>query len=185
MAAGSALVVAGSSSASATPDGDYTGHSYDTLTHKSAGRVSGNIVQDGTDLRGELKIAGFNIPLKELQMTENSHPADDYYGVLTDPKYEKDETPLRVTLTKLYDQFNGMISRPGGKFGHLGFNLYADDGHRDPDLAQEKHVMRPHWTNSQHDFTIPKRGLPTDTGLKRLTKLADNSPLYSIKGDGQ
>ncbi|WP_152419136.1 hypothetical protein [Natrinema gari] len=110
---------------------DLVGMSYDTLTHETGELVTGQIPARN-DSGGSIEVAGFNIPLGKLE--EKSTKADrvrsSYAGVLHDEEFNSKNSrsdrkaPLKVRIDQKTDHVSGMLSRPSGEFGRLGFLPY-------------------------------------------------------------
>lgn len=171
IAAGAGGVITLSTSGAGAPDGDYVGFSYDTLTHQVAGRVNADLHTEGDQLRGQLNIAGFDIPVNKLRRTRNPS-REEFRAVLTENGFVKDSRGLKVKLTKFEDQYAGTATRPGSKHGILGFTLRSADSRSDIDREMNQMVPDKNWVESNHSFTLKQKGIPTDTGVERLAKNA-------------
>lgn len=176
--------VTGIGAAAGAPTGRVAGISYDTLTGKAGGPVSGTVDVDDGRLRGRLDVAGFSIPLGELERLEDdgSKARARYAATLSGRKFRAGDVPLKVTVRREDDHFAGLLGRPDAEYGHLGF--FVDDEARiDPTTVLSTREARGRWAEGPHTFEVPETGLPTDSGLDRLKELARKPP--AVGGDGR
>jgi hypothetical protein len=171
--AGMVSVTGLSSSASALPDGDLAGIGYDTLTHRVGSEVTGNITERNGDLRGALNVAGFTIPLQELEPhpTSSVNANARFSAELTDREFRTDDVPL-TTITQYDHHYAGILGRPSSEYGYLGFYV-RDASNIDVEMALNRKEPHSRWENNSHSFAVPEEGVPTDTGLDRLMRIAD------------
>jgi len=169
-----------------TPSGQIAGASYDTLTGKAGGPVSGTINVDNNQLQGQLNIAGFSLPLGRLEHVEDtaSNAKARYSATLSDSKFRAGDVPLKLSVRQEDDHFSGVISRPSTEYGLLGF-FVRDEARSNPDKSLAG--LNPHgkWAESPHTFEVPKRGLPTDSSLDRLLEIAKPSVDGNLGGDSR
>ncbi|WP_193790393.1 hypothetical protein [Natronobacterium lacisalsi] len=150
----------------------FAGLAYDTLTHQTAGAVSGNVNSSNNELSGSIRIAGYTLPLSEVDKNVNSI-RDEYIGIFDDEEYLREyadrEYPLKLNLIRLTEpeRFAGTLSRPSSKWGEIGFYLIPQEDFK-YDKTVRMHSRRQDWEESELNFTIPDEGLPTDTGSKRF-----------------
>lgn len=149
---------------------DVHGIVYDTLTHKQAPAVRGEIKRKGNNLKGAISIAGHHVPLTRLSKLDDPGP-DKFYATLTDNQYARDDSPLTVQVTDHGGYFSGLLKRPSTKFGDLGFRLHEKNSY-DLERAKDTHSPVGNWHESEHTFNVPSKDLPTDSGSDRLIKLA-------------
>ncbi|RZV05171.1 hypothetical protein [Natrinema hispanicum] len=155
---------------------DLVGLSYDTLTHGTGAEATGQIPsQDYSN--GVIEVAGFSIPFGKLNKhsVKSDRIASRYVGVLDDEEFvSKDNRldqniPLKVHIDQNEDCISGMLSRPSGGFGRLGFYLISPDK-----LNDKKGLFRPNtapeWEDHPLNFEVPSEGLPTDSSPGRLLK---------------
>jgi len=107
-----------------------SGITYDTLTHKLGGPVSGTIERGPGNgvLNGRLDLAGFSIPCDELERRDasESEPYEAFHAAdLTDDEFattvDGETQPLRVRIWEERNHLAGMLSRPTTRFGEIGF----------------------------------------------------------------
>lgn len=168
----STIALSGFSTAVSAQSEQLRGIYYDTLTQEVGGTVTGNAEKQDGSLRGTANVAGFSIPLQKLQKTAYSaNPR--YNGLLTESRFKNGDQPLKIQFEE-HDgrnpHFSGTITRPSGKFGRLGFYLTPDLNH-DPSKAAAENTPDSRWVNSEHSFSIPNQGIPTDTGSERLGEI--------------
>jgi hypothetical protein len=168
----STIALSGISAAASAQGEQLRGIYYDTLTQEVGGTVTGNAEKRDGSLRGTANVAGFSIPLEKLQKTSDSaNPR--YNGLLTEPRFRNGNQPLKVQFEEHNGRsphFSGTITHPSGRFGRLGFYLTPDPNH-DPAKATAANTPDSRWVNSEHSFSIPNQGIPTDTGSKRLGEI--------------
>lgn len=185
-AIGSSTVALSGFSAGASAEGEQLrGIYYDTLTHEVGGKVTGSAEKQDGSLRGTANVAGFSIPLEKLQRTADT-PNPRYNGLLTESKFKNGDQPLKIQFEEHNGRnphFSGTITRPSGKFGRLGFYLTPDPNY-DPKKAAAAKTPDSRWVNSEHSFSIPNQGIPTDTGSERLGEVLP-APDAPKTGGGQ
>lgn len=172
MATGSGVVKAASSSA-------MLGVTYDTLTHKMGNEIKANVsIGNSGKVQGSATIAGFPLELGEIEGIDEGGPGTRYQGELSSEKHIKSgysnggvsrDLPLLVDLRVMDNHISGVLKRPHADFGKLGFVL-AEDGN--PAMLKEHLTPDSKWIDSPHQFEIPDRGIPTDTGIRRLGELS-------------
>lgn len=159
---------------------------YDTLTQKTGGTITGNVERKNGELRGAVNIAGYSLPLELLTRVDQT-PEPRYNAVLEDKKYQEDGQPLKLEFiehTGPNPHFSGTLTRPSDKFGRLGFTLVPDSEY-DAQRTAEAKTPDSRWMNSEHSFSIPETGIPTDTGSRRLVEILDDTPSKENGGDQQ
>jgi hypothetical protein len=158
--------------ASGGPREAMAGPTYDTLTHKPGVNAEG-AVDNGTELGGRLEIAGFDLNLGRLERISSTGGTERYGGTFDEPRYLKDDTPLRLRILRRNGQIVGTLSRPSGKYGKLGFMLFSGSGRR---AKQARHSLVPdsRWVDSSYSFDTPETGLPTDSGISRLSSIVSD-----------
>jgi hypothetical protein len=144
-----------------------SGPTYDTLTHKTGRDAHADLRQDSSNrIEGQLRIAGYELQLNSLESVDSESPGKLYTKVFDSPEYQKDGTPLKLKLRVHQDQVSGILSRTAGKYGKLGFSLFDD--YRRAQAYRESFKPDSRWVESSHSFEVPKRGVPTDSGIDRL-----------------
>ncbi|MFC5368403.1 hypothetical protein [Salinirubrum litoreum] len=178
---GSGAVISGvPSSVKAIPDsqgaGKVRGFSYDTLTHKPAGVVSGKIKKESGEMSGRVSIAGFTLPLEEVETVDETSTAIRRRALIGGPEFtDEDGLPIKLDMREVKignHHYSGTVTRPGTQHGQLGFVLTTDD---EFNPIAELSALKPdkRWTESPHSFRIPEKGLPTDSSLDRLMDIAE------------
>lgn len=181
-AAGAAgLLAGGVGIVGASNSSSMRGITYDTLTHKTGGEIGGNIqIDESGELGGSANIANFPLKWDTLDMVTNGGLATRYQAELSSPEfvrqgYSEDNRnlPLQVSLTILDDHISGVLKRPHGDFGKLGFVMAPD---LDPSRMKKIFTPDEKWVNSPHTFEIPDSGIPTDSGLRNVADLPNTPP---------
>jgi hypothetical protein len=146
----------------------YRGISYDTLTHRTGGVVSGTVSKDGESFSGEIRIAGFQLSLDELESIGEESPGM-YSATYADQKRLRDGVPLQLNFEENNvggdHHYSGYLTRPSGKFGKLGFYLTDDKDYR-PQKALG--LFEPDQKWEQYDLEVPDSGVPTDSSPHNL-----------------
>lgn len=162
-----------------------SGITYDTLTHKLGGPVSGTIERGPGNgaLNGRLDLAGFSVPCDELESRDasESEPYEALHATdLTDDEFattvDGETQPLRVRIWEERNHLAGMLSRPTTRFGEVGF-LVTERPEIDMGTATEAWDPDPKWIGIENEtdasFEIPDEGLPTDSSLANLQALSN------------
>lgn len=186
--AGGTATLSGVGSVSAAPpelDGRVLGATYDTLTQKTGTTVRGRVRRTDTGLDGRVNVAGFSIPLTELE-TEIA-PADRPFTAIHTAELDGPEftrtvdgksVPLRVTVFEHSDNLSGTIRRPTTEFGQLGFFAF-NETEVSPEGVLQQHSMDEKWRQIEREagvtFDIPGTGIPRDSSLQRLRTLGGDS----------
>ena len=171
MSAGAVAGLTGFTSAgSALPTGSVSGVTYDTLTHQTGRPAHGNVAIKNGAFSGYLNIAGFHIPLDQLERVEGKGTGTRFRAFLNDQRFRRDGYPLKVEITAYHDHYSGVLSRPSGKFGKLGFIL-DDDAKMNPEALAAAKQPDQRWVDSPYTFRVPETGIPTDSGIKRLKQI--------------
>ena len=158
----------------------FEGVVYDTLTQEMSGQITGTIHKKQDELNGSINIAGYTLPINNLRKIEESS-TPRYGAILEEEQYQEDGEPLKVELvehTRLNHHFSGTLTRPSDEFGRLGFTLVSGSRY-DSGEVLETNTPDSRWTESPHSFSIPKQGIPTDTGSQRLTKILNEEESIS------
>lgn len=148
------------------------GPTYDTLTHKPGVNAEG-AVDDGAELGGRLGIAGYDLDLGRLERSSSTDGTERYSGTFDEPRYLKDDKPLRLRIQRRNGQIYGTLSRPSGEYGKLGFMLFSGGGQR-AKQARRSLVPDSRWVDSSYSFETPETGLPTDSGISRLSSIVSD-----------
>ena len=172
----------GTSAAQNSRVNTYSGITYDTLTKLEGGDINAQIDTRGNNLTGNLDIAGYDIPLDQLSANESSRrPA--FQGVLSADRFLESQKPLTVKIAEFDGSYAGLVSRPTGEFGILGFNLIPDSGEVSIDDIQRNSGPENKWTQSRYSFNIPTDGIPTSTGMHRIATLGRSVNAVSLGGE--
>jgi hypothetical protein len=150
----------------ASAESVHRGVSYDTLTHKTSGRVSSQVKETQDGFEGSIRVAGFNIPLDELKKSSSE---SSYTSVYNSAKHTRDGNPLKLKFYEERDgQYSGYITRPSPEYGKLAFFLTSDPSFS-AETALKNFSPDKKWTD-QFSFTIPSNGIPTDTSVLEMKK---------------
>lgn len=155
---------------------EFNGADYDTLTGAGGHVVSGDIgLQDGRP-RGVLRCAGYEIVLHdhELEETKNEGDMVEFAGVVRGEEYEQAGVPLNLKIGKYGHVYAGILRRPSVEFGSLGFTLFDKDQFEAEDALA---AIRPDppYQDKIDSFDIPRKGLPTDSGVRsQIDRAAQN-----------
>ena len=158
--------------ASGGPKKEMVGPTYDTLTHKTGVNAEG-AVNGGAELDGRLGIAGYNLDLSRLERYSSTGRTERYSGTFDEPRYLKDDAPLRLRIQRRNGQIYGTLSRQSAEYGQLGFMLFSGEERR-AERARRSFVPDSRWVNSSYSFETPESGLPTDSGISRLSSIVSN-----------
>lgn len=172
LVAGAGGAVALSTSAAASPSEDLVGVAYDTLTHQAASSVTGHVADADGRPRGTLDVAGFSIPVEALEEVEAPAGERRFNGLLDDRRFVRDDQPLKVNFLAHGDSYSGTVTRPDGRFGMFGFKLFPAETGVDPERLAERRQPDERWMEAPASFEIPDTGVPTDTGPRRLARVA-------------
>lgn len=156
---------------SAASDDRVSGVTYDTLTHQTGPNANGSVSKDSNGtLQGRLNIGGYVLPIQKVKAVKHSGPGERYVASYTNHRYIKDDNPLKLDFFVYGDQIFGHLTRPGKKYGKLGFLLFDDQDQRS---YRAREVLTPdsRWENSDHSFKVPENGVPTDSGIGRRMKI--------------
>lgn len=169
--------------ASATDKKELVGISYDTLTQKPGTKVRGHITSQRDTLEGELKIAGFTIPLDDLKEVPRRNKAIDssYIGKFSEDRYVERDSALKVKIDRTGNSYSGTLSRPSPHFGDLGFFI-SGSVINDLDTYLNNMSVKNRWTDHPQTFSTPNEGLPTDSSTKQLIKSSEKYDIASEKG---
>ncbi|MEY7849774.1 hypothetical protein AB7C87_11325 [Natrarchaeobius sp. A-rgal3] len=143
---------------------------------KSLGRLAQTLNNKGPS--GVLNIAGYSLSLENIEHN-NSSEAKVFRGTFDSEEfleeYQGEKYPLSLQLIALDDprRFAGVLRRPSGQWGSLGFYLIPRK-----DFSYEDSVDTfssiDKWEESSLTFAVPSEGLPTDSGSKRLINGLNN-----------
>lgn len=161
-------VTALSTVGSARPSGTVVGISYDTLTQEPGKVVRGNVTEANGELRGALSIAGFAVPMEQLNVVS----ADDgrrkrYSETLDEDQFVKDDSPLKVTVTDHGDHYSGILSRPSPEFGHLDF-FARNESEINPGEELEKQQPTKNGLTFRTRLTLAKMDFRRNLALETL-----------------
>ena len=152
---------------SGSPQATLAGPTYDTLTHKTGQDANADLRQYSSNkIEGQLRIAGYELPLDSLESKDSESPGILYTKVFDSSKYRKEGIPLKLKLRVHQNQVSGILSRTAGKYGKLGFSLFGKNRRAEAHRQSFKPDSR--WVESSHSFKVPKRGVPRDSGIDRL-----------------
>jgi len=164
-------LVQGTSGAGEGPE--FRGVTYDTLTHQKGPVASAQVDRIATrNLEGNLNIAGHTLPLGELEFKKSRGHSKKFGKVYDSPQYIKDNQPLEVEVNVSSDSVTGLVTRPSGEFGRLGFILIEDASNKRDSIPISPD---PKWVNSGIQFDIPERGVPRDSSINHLSEVLSES----------
>ena len=147
------------------------GPTYDTLTHKTGPDADASVGRDfNGELNGQIDIAGYTLKFEGLEPTSSQKLFERYFRVYDDSQYRKDESPLKLTIDHWKDHVSGILSRPSGKYGKLGFILFPEGNPR-IESARTSLVPDSRWVESDYTFETPETGVPTDSGIDRVKEI--------------
>lgn len=149
---------------------ELVGPTYDTLTHKPGSDASAAIETDGQGAvaGGDLRVGGYEIPFDALDAGDDSGRGERYIATLDEPEYRESGSPLKVDVVDGENSVSGFVTRPAPEFGKLGF-LLPKDTSVGPERLRRGLDRDNRWTRSEIPFETPGTGVPTDSGLERLT----------------
>jgi hypothetical protein len=153
--------------ASASGDQNVSGVTYDTLTHKTGKNSSGKVERtNGTITSGFINVPGHHMALDDLNIVSEDPNRTIYKNVFDDPKYKKRDSSLVLKLYDWDDQLSGYVSRTSNEYGKRGFLMVGSEG---PSNSYLRSIFTPDqtWTSADRTFNLPKRGVPSDTGIAR------------------
>lgn len=166
----SALGLSGAQNATAKSPRKYVGVSYDTRTHitQKEAQASLNYNANG-ELKGSLKIAGYNIPIGAYEMEEPASATGmwSYWIEKTEKKFQEQDQKLQIRLNFDGDHIVGWITRPSPEFARLSFSMNAvDNGATSGKIEQ---ALNPKNIDKfDKNPEIPAKGVPTATSMKNM-----------------
>jgi hypothetical protein len=147
------------------------------MTDIVSNRITGRVVRKSSELRGNATIAGYSIPMDRLKLAnENREGGDDMFTAMLDSKqYKEDREPLEIAIFDRGDHFSGTLSRPSADFGMIGFHMQDADSY-DAKRAKKNHSQAKEWEEHPASFSVPNKGIPTDSAPRRMIRLTKNHP---------
>lgn len=151
-----------------------SGLAYDTLSDIVTNRVSGKIKRTGPSLTGSVELAGFNVPMDRLSPARTDSKGEEMYvATLSEQRYLEDDSPLEIRLFDHGDHFSGTMSRPSGYYGTVGFH-FLDEDEFDSKAAKKAHTPAKKWEEHPATFSVPEKGVPTDSAPMRIIEWTEN-----------
>lgn len=100
----------------------FVGISYDTLTHKPQGRVTGHIEHNDSGISGIVDFGRFRVPFgKNAPIRPENDSGEPWYVLkLDDGEYTENGQPLKMEFRSIKGTFSGIATRPTGNYGNIG-----------------------------------------------------------------